>query len=155
MDKLTRREIREKAIQSLYQMVGEEDKFIAESAIAFALEAGNDPEAGYTEQADEYLLHLVKGVRDNRVSLDNMIADYLSISWTIDRIAAIDLTILRLAFFEVVFVDDQIVPSKVAVDEAIELSKKFSDDKSRQFVSGVLAKLLRENQDHESPSQDL
>lgn len=149
MDKLSRREIREKAIQSLYQLVGVEDSFSAEAAITFALEAGNDPEAGYTDRPDAYLLHLVKGVRDNRVALDNMIADYLTTSWTIDRIAAIDLTILRLAFFEVVFVDDQIVPSKVAVDEAIELSKRFSDDKSRQFVSGVLAKLLKDNQEKE------
>ncbi|MGF3067206.1 transcription antitermination factor NusB [Facklamia sp. P12945] len=142
MKKLSRHQLREKAVQSLYQLVIASDQFQSEDAVEFALEAGNDPEKGYSGEIDSYLITLVRGVRDNQLALDDMIKQYLSQSWTLDRIASIDLTILRLAFFEVLFIDEEKVPAKVAVDEAIELSKTFSDDRSRQFISGVLAKLL-------------
>ncbi|MCR8969326.1 transcription antitermination factor NusB [Facklamia sp. 7083-14-GEN3] len=142
MKKLSRHQLREKAVQSLYQLVIASDQFQSEDAVEFALEAGNDPEKGYSGEIDSYLITLVRGVKDNQLALDDMIKQYLSQSWTLDRIASIDLTILRLAFFEVLFIDEEKVPAKVAVDEAIELAKTFSDDQSRKFISGVLAKLL-------------
>lgn len=142
MDKLSRRQIREKAVQSLYQLVINQVDFDSEEAVDFALEAGNDPEEGYIGSFDPYLSILVRGVSQHQSALDDMIRQYLTSDWTLDRLASIDLTILRLAFYEVVFVGETEVPAKVAVDEAIELTKTFSDDKSRKFVSGVLAKLL-------------
>ncbi|MBG9980977.1 transcription antitermination factor NusB [Facklamia sp. DSM 111018] len=145
MVKLNRHTAREKAVQSLYQLINGIDNFESESAIAFALEAGNDPDSGIEGEVDPYLLQIVKGVNQNRMAIDKMIEDYLTKGWSLDRIASIDLTILRLAFYEVAFMEENVVPAKVAVNEAIELSKTFSDDKSRKFISGVLAKLL-ENQ---------
>ncbi|MDY2993900.1 transcription antitermination factor NusB, partial [Ligilactobacillus animalis] len=64
----------------------------------------------------------------------------LSANWTLARLNRIDLLILRLAIYEMLYVDD--VPAKVALDEALQLAKEFSDDKSRRFINGVLSNLL-------------
>lgn len=71
--------------------------------------------------------------------IDNKISASLK-GWTIDRISKIDLSILRLAFCEIYFVDD--IPFQVSINEAVELAKKFSDDQSPSFINGVLASLV-------------
>ena len=85
----------------------------------------------------EYLIRLVDGVNHHRADLDDQISHFLNADWTIDRIAKTDLIILRIAFYEIDDVKD--VPDKVAVNEAIQLAKKYSDDRSRRFINGVLA----------------
>lgn len=61
-------------------------------------------------------------------------------NWTLARLNKTDLLVLRLAIYEMLYVDD--VPAKVALDEALQLAKEFSDDKSRRFINGVLSNLL-------------
>lgn len=136
-----RREVRQVAVQTLYQMIEAHDNLDINDAVDFALEAGVYPEEGYSGIENEYFYQLVKGVQDNEAVLDEQIEPYLT-GWSIKRIARIDLIILRLAFFEIFFMPESEVPNNVAVNEAIELGKFFSDDKSRQFISGVLAKVL-------------
>ena len=65
----------------------------------------------------------------------------VSEGWKLDRMGKVDLTIIRLALYEMRY-DDQ-VPEKVAVNEAVEIAKKFGGDSSPQFVNGILAKLMR------------
>ena len=72
--------------------------------------------------------------------LDAKIDQYLSSNWTLARLNKTDLLVLRLAIYEMLYVDD--VPAKVALDEALQLAKEFSDDKSRRFINGVLSNLL-------------
>lgn len=142
VSKLTkRRQVREKAIQVLFQLIDAPEYLTKEIATQFALEAGNDPEAGFDEVSDGYLYELIDGVLNNQGIIDQEIEAYLS-DWTIDRIAKIDLVILRVAFYELLFVEQENVPAKVAVNEAIDLAKMFSDEKSRRFVSGVLLEYL-------------
>ena len=62
-------------------------------------------------------------------------------NWKLDRVSKVNLTILRLAVGEMLFVDD--VPGSVAINEAVELTKKYSDEKSTSFVNGVLDKVLK------------
>lgn len=142
---IKRRQVREKAIQVLFQMIDAPEYLTTEIATSFALEAGNDPEIGFDEVADPYLYQLIEGVQEHQTEIDAKIEEYLS-DWTIDRIAKIDLVILRVAFFELMFIDNELVPPKVAVNEAIDLSKVFSDEKSRRFVSGVLLEYLGKNE---------
>lgn len=66
----------------------------------------------------------------------------LADNWTIDRLAKPDLVILRLGLFEMQYVDD--VPTAVAINEALELAKTFSNDKSRKFINGALGKFERQ-----------
>lgn len=140
--KLTRRQIREKAVQTLYQLLEPREDVTLESALAFSLKAGNDPEVGFEDVEDTYLTEAVTGVTTHSNTLDEHIASLLSDGWTINRLAKIDLTILRLAMYEILFVENSVVPPQVAVDEAIELSKFFSDGKSTNFVAGVLSKFI-------------
>lgn len=140
---LTRREIRIKAVQALFQLFDSNQETSADDAITFALFSGDDPDVAKVAEAPEYLKQLVEGVVEHQTEIDAVIDKYLT-NWTLDRLALIDLAILRLAIYEMDYVDDELVPRTVAVDEAIDLSKGFSNEKSRQFVSGLLLKYLNE-----------
>ncbi len=87
------------------------------------------------ERQDSYAWTLVEGVFDNYVSIDEIITRH-SQHWKLNRIAKVELTILRLSLFEMLFCPD--IPLKVAMNEAIELAKDFGDDNSKTFVNGVL-----------------
>ncbi|KRM63900.1 transcription antitermination protein NusB [Ligilactobacillus agilis DSM 20509] len=88
-----------------------------------------------------YLYELVEGVITNQAQLDAEIEKYLNAKWSIARLNKTDLLILRLATYEMLFVEA--VPAKVALNEALQLAKEFSDDKSRRFINGVLSNLLK------------
>lgn len=91
----------------------------------------------YGEDVPEYLTTLVSGVVEHKEELNALIEKNLTSGWSITRIAKTDLIIIEVALFEMKYVDD--VPAKVAINEAIELAKKFSDDRSRKFVNGILS----------------
>lgn len=148
-----RRHVRIVAVQTLFQMIQPPEYLTKEVALAYALEKGNDPEEGYDKVSGDYLYRLVDGVIEKEALLDQEIQKYLE-NWTLDRLQRIDLVILRLAVYEMLFVDDEEVPNTVAVDEAIELARGFSDDKSRQFVSGILMKMLNQPTSEESSATD-
>ena len=88
------------------------------------------------EREDSYAWQLVFGVWKRQKNLDDAIASF-SQNWRVERMGKVEATILRIALFELMQRHPD-VPSKVAINEAIELSKQYSDDKSRGFVNGVL-----------------
>lgn len=132
---LTRHEIREKAFQALFALNSNPEA--DENQLYQQL---LNPDETDELEIPSYLSTLVTGVLTHQTELDGLIQPYLSSTWSLDRLAKTDLIILRIAFFELNYVDD--VPGKVAVNEAIELTKAFSDDQSRKFVSGVLGKAV-------------
>lgn len=91
----------------------------------------------------KFLRELVNGVLADQVSLDAQISQYLMNDWSLVRIAKTDLIILRIAFFELDH--EQYIPRRAVINEALELTKEFSDDQSRKFVNGVLSHNLDEN----------
>lgn len=84
---------------------------------------------------ESYAWTLVEGVFENFAHIDDIITRH-SQHWKLNRIAKVELTILRLSLFEMLFCPD--IPLKVAMNEAIELAKDFGDDNSKTFVNGVL-----------------
>ena len=88
----------------------------------------------------EYVKNTVKVVTENLEKIDSIIIESL-VNWKLDRISKVNLTILRLAIGEMLFIED--VPEKVAINEAIELTKKYSDEKSVSFINGVLDKAFK------------
>ena len=99
-----------------------------------------------TEQAEagvvnDYTVELVQGVTEHRTHLDEVISTYAQ-GWTLDRMPAVDRNVLRLATFEVLYVDD--VPDAVAVSEALNLVRDLSTDESPAFVNGVLGNIVRD-----------
>ncbi|MFI2855531.1 transcription antitermination factor NusB [Paenibacillus sp. JSM ZJ436] len=142
---MKRRVIREIAVQSLYQM--EMNDVQSGEAVAMLLsEAAEENETERSIDGDEdsvrdTLLQLVNGCWKVKDSVDGVLTDYLK-GWQVSRLSRVDRQILRLAVYEMVYRDD--VPGKVAVNEAIELSKHFGTEESGKFVNGVLGKMLQD-----------
>ncbi|MFD1360662.1 transcription antitermination factor NusB [Lentibacillus salinarum] len=125
---MNRHAAREKALQILFQL-DMNDKH-PEQAIKDYLES---------LEIDPYLQVLVEGVSEHKNTIDDTIANHLE-NWTIDRIASVERTILRIAVYELSWQDD--VPQNAAINEAVELAHKYGDDKSGKFVNGVLANII-------------
>lgn len=88
----------------------------------------------------EYIKEILAKVEENKAVIDQKIEESLT-NWKLDRVSKVNLSILRLAIAEMLYLDD--VPEKVAINEAIELTKKYSDEKSVSFVNGVLDKAFK------------
>ncbi len=88
----------------------------------------------------EYAVTLVEGVVEHRLRIDELLSTYAE-QWTIDRFPAVDLAVLRIGVFELLWCDD--VPDGVAVSEAVELAANLSTDDSPAFVNGLLGRLLQ------------
>ncbi len=84
---------------------------------------------------------LVDGVRRNREELDELLSQTAD-NWTLERMAATDRNVLRLGAFEILYAD---TPQRVAINEAVELAKRFGAAQSAQFVNGILDRLLDEH----------
>ncbi|HEX5494151.1 MAG TPA: transcription antitermination factor NusB [Mycobacteriales bacterium] len=102
---------------------------------------GTDPVSTVAERrpADDYAVSLVEGVTGNRERIDEILRSYAE-GWSLERMPAVDRTILRLGVYELLWCDD--VPDAVAINEAVELAKSLSTDESPRFVNGVLGRIL-------------
>ena len=132
--KLTRHKIREVAFQTLFALASEPDA--DRETIYRSLIELNDG-----EQVPEYLDFLVICTFEHQDELDKEISDHLASGWTLQRLAKSDLIILRLALFELQYENE--LPQAVAIDEALQLSNTFSDDRSRKFINGVLSNFAK------------
>ena len=88
----------------------------------------------------EFTAALIAGVREHQARIDAMIQEVAE-NWRLDRMAAIDRNILRLGAYEVLFCPE--VPAKVAINEALELAKRYSTSQSSRFVNGILDRVLQ------------
>ncbi len=86
----------------------------------------------------EYAERVVRGVLDHLLEIDGVISKYAE-HWELPRMAAVDRNILRLATFELLYLEE--VPPKVAINEAVNIAKKFSQEESGKFVNGILDKI--------------
>lgn len=133
---------RRSALQALYQseILGVPADKVLEGG-AFPEEAG----------MDEYARSLVLGVASHAAHIDSAISGR-SQNWAIDRMPVVDRCVLRLAVYEMTYVDD--VPVSVAINEAVELAKEFGgEDDSHRFVNGVLGRIAKDiaGKDDEGP----
>lgn len=87
---------------------------------------------------DDYATVLLEGVVANRERIDGLLTEHAE-GWTLDRMPFVDLAILRLGVYELLWAQD--VPDPVAIDEAVQLAKSLSTDDSPRFVNGVLGRL--------------
>ncbi|MBI2889947.1 MAG: transcription antitermination factor NusB [Nitrospirae bacterium] len=129
-----RRRAREVALQALYQ-----SEFRGASPSDLLAERKAEP---YSEGADwTYALDLVEGVRRHQEEIDRLIGA-ASTKWRIERLHTVDRNVLRLGVYELRYAPD--VPPKVAINEAIELAKKYGAEESARFVNGILDRVLSE-----------
>ncbi|TDL97870.1 transcription antitermination factor NusB [Macrococcus brunensis] len=129
---MSRKESREHAVKVLFQMETKEP-IEASDAKRFILEAN---------EQDQFMDELVEGVKNNQDAIDEAIRPHLK-QWTLERLTKIDRVLLRLAVYELLYTD---VPDKVAVNEAVNLSKEYGDDDSYKFINGVLSEVIKQKQ---------
>ncbi len=136
---MTRTQTRQLAFELLYSLeiqkisIQEEEEQIA----LFLKEQEVDDEA----KVKEYIINIVKGIEENKTEILNFISKNLKEKWDISRISKINLTLLKLATYEIIYSK---VPYKVVVNEVVELAKKYGDDTSPSFVNGVLANIIKQ-----------
>ena len=134
---MTRREAREHIMKMLFQKdFLDEDEYDSQ-ALAYLerFEIG--------EKHHGFILGEYNGVIDHQANIDEIITAS-SKKWKTNRMAKLDLTILRLAVYEMHYEED--IPNNVAINEAVELAKKYSGDESPAFVNGLLANVIKEIQ---------
>src|SRR5699024_7514756 len=93
------------------------------------------------EKHNDFLQQLVEKTIENKEEIDQTISKYLE-KWSIERVAKVDINILRIGVYELLFNDD--VPKNVAINEAIEVAKVFGDEKASKFINGILSKVKAE-----------
>ena len=91
------------------------------------------------KEAREYIEDAVLGIEEHKEEILGLIEKNLKSDWKIDRISKIDLSILKLAIYEIQYKE---IPFKVVINEAVELAKKYGEDSSKNFVNGILASIV-------------
>lgn len=93
------------------------------------------------EEAKKYIKDVILGIEKNKENILKDIEENLKTEWKLSRISKMDLAILELAIYEIKYND---IPYKVAINEAVELAKKYGEDKSKNFVNGILASIVKD-----------
>ena len=132
---MTRRLLREHIAQMLFIVEFHDRDDIEDQAVGY-IEGIAD-----CEEADaQYMLNKFNKIIEELSDIDKIIEE-ASVGWNLSRMNKMDLTVLRLAVYEVKYDDD--IPEKVAINEAVELAKKFGGDNSPSFINGILAKVVK------------
>ena len=93
------------------------------------------------QEAKEYIRDAVIGINKNIGEIVKLIEKNLKADWNIDRISKVDLSILKLAIYEIKY---KKIPYKVAINESLELAKKYGEESSKNFINGILASIVKE-----------
>jgi N utilization substance protein B len=137
-----RRRAREAALQMLYQIDAQPelpvDAALGRFYRSFADEA---PQPGGFDELQEFADRLVRGVVENLAAIDARISG-ASHHWRLERMGRVDRNLIRLAVYEMSFCDD--IPAKVAINEAIEIAKRYGAQETPAFVNGVLDRVLED-----------
>jgi len=131
---MTRRELRENVFKMLFRVEFHEQGEMPEQIDLFGDEVGNAKDEDAT-----YMNHKCSEIIKKIPEIDAAINETTT-GWKTSRMAKVDLTIIRLAVYEIKYEDD--IPAKVSINEAVELAKKYGADDSASFINGVLAKFV-------------
>jgi N utilization substance protein B len=131
---MARRLAREAAMSLLYQRIFSERYDIDE------LKGMVDNELELDERDISYIEDIIEGCNRNMEKIDNIIRRN-SKGWKFERISKVDLSILRLALYEILYRDD--IPESVSINEAVELAKKYGGEKTGSFINGILGSFIR------------
>ena len=137
---MKRSELREAEFLVLFRaLFSDSDEMKAQTDMFFDVE-GDDLKVKVSDKDREYVKTRVNDIVDKIATIDELISEKTT-GWTIDRFGKVELTIARLAVYEIAY--DETIPFGVAVNEAIELAKKYAGDESGAFINGVLAKFAK------------
>ena len=131
---MKRRKARELALQILFQAD------VGNLPVDEAIETTLTDVTNLDKEICDYVVQLVRGIWQRKSELDSQIQS-VTPHWTVERMAAVDRNLIRMALYEMLHVPN--VPYRVAINEAVELAKEYGSTESRRFVNGVLGALVR------------
>lgn len=129
---MQRREAREFLLSALYRC-----EFLPATLEELLEDTNPEDQQGYIET-------VFNGIRERQPEIDRMLGEK-TVGWKFERLAVLDRNILRLGVYELLYFDD--VPPEVALDEAVELAKKFGTEQARKFINGILDRIWKEHRD--------
>mgnify|MGYP003304135564 CR=1 FL=1 len=133
---MNRSQAREQAFKLLYSVEVQQD--YSEEQINLYIENNEIT----NEQIKEYILSTLHGIKENKDGIDELIKTNLKEDWELERLPKINVSLLRLAIYEIIY---KKIPYKVAINEAVELAKKYGEDNARSFINGILASIVKDN----------
>lgn len=133
---MKRSAIRELAFRLIYSLEIQKPENLEEQ-----IELYMECEEVEENEAKEYIKDAVLGIKEHIDEIQGLIEKNLKADWKIDRISKIDLSLLKLAIYEIKY---KKIPYKVAINECLELSKKYGEESSKNFVNGILASVVKE-----------
>ena len=133
---MNRSQMRELTFQLLYQIEIQQE--INEETIDIFCENNQIDE----EEVKAYMTNIVYGISKNQEKINELISKNLKSDWKIERITRINIALLKLSIYEMIYNE---IPYKVAINEVIELAKKYGDESAPNFINGVLASIVKEN----------
>lgn len=136
---MNRSAAREETFKLIYSLEVQREKTLSE-CIDLYLESEEIDD----EKTIQYIKDTVNGINEKKSDIVEQISKNLKPGWKIERISKIELALLKIAIYEILYTD---TPFKVAINEAIELSKKYGEENSSVFVNGILASIVKENGD--------
>lgn len=136
---MNRTEIRELAFKLLYSIQVQHDN--SEEQIELFIE-NNEIK---NNEAKNFINNVIKGIRENEEEIIKIISENLRAEWNIERISKVNLSLLELSIYEILYTE---TPYKVVINEAVELAKKYGEENSPQFINGVLASVVKKNGDN-------
>ena len=135
---MSRTEMRELAFKLVYSLEVQHDENIEEQIDLYIQE--NEIEK---QDVIDYIKDIINGINSNSQEIEEIIKKCLTEKWTIERISKINLSILKLAIYEIKYKD---IPYKAEINEAVELAKKYGEDTSSKFINGALASAVKQMQ---------
>lgn len=135
---MKRTEAREQAFRLLYSLQLMDENNIEEQLEIFIQENEIKDKDGI-----DYIKDVIVGTNKYNEEIEKSISENIKSDWDINRISKIDLTLLKLGIYEIIYSK---LPYKVVINEVVELAKKYGDDNSKSFVNGVLASIVKKNE---------
>lgn len=135
---MTRTEIRQLAFELLYSLeIQKTEKQEYEEQIDIFLQEQNAEQS----KAKDYIMQTSYGILEHQEEILTLISQNLKEKWEISRISKVNLVLLKLAVYEIIYAK---LPYKVVVNEVVELAKKYGDDTSPSFINGILANIIKQ-----------
>lgn len=133
---MRRTEIRELTFRLVYSLEIQKEVDLEEQ-ISLYLESNEIQEL----KAIEYIKDCILGIKENETEINKEIENNITAEWKIERISKINLSLLKLAIYEIKYKQ---IPFKVEINEVVELAKKYGDDQASRFINGMLAKVVKD-----------
>lgn len=134
---MNRSKSREQAFKLLYSM-----QIVKSDNVEEQIKLYIEEEEITNKETIEYIEDIINGTMEKENEIEKQIEENIKKDWTISRISKIDLGLLKLGIYEMLYSE---VPYKVVINEVVELAKKYGTDSSKSFVNGVLASIVKKN----------